>query len=1170
MKQRTLLATLLLALLPAGTWAKTVSAEISGTRGFRSDRQWHRTASHNTDALTRLKSAANSPITNTDETLGTTDNYGMLRGTDGSIWTYTMTLEKEKDSEGKDTHYYASATVQIYNSENKKVGEIKDVFDTSNEKVNSVQVNPLITKSFFNVSGSNYEIMLFVHGVTGAPDYKTRSYNNVYSIGSTEKVCTIEGNQVLAENMAADQWGEAYTMVFQRESETEEQYFLHFDVYTKATYANPAPVLVHTFDMDYSYIAGSGNESLPILMTRNGNSLYFATAHYEKPYFVPNSDWSVEPEVNPDNNLVITLYDNNFAEMSVTKIAVPTGGEYLYSFPTIGGLRYADDLCFGLFSEGNEPAYIITYDNYTSIDDYTSSFYVYNVAGERIATIAEDAAGVLAMSDVEGQEEQYCFLKDENEEAWFYFVDIPSCKVAAKVPTYLDNRPLSMSLDRYVAGDSYQIAVSISQSSYDSQKNIIHSIAWLNADGTLNHYDNLNLGQDINLAQVYMNANGFNPWLFNTDDAREYMVLVKRQKQIGSSATDEVLYIVNTNGERLLEYGPDTEKGGNLLTIMLYNADTKPALVCVYYNSENWKYTMHFTWLPLSKFAAGGDGSAQNPYLISTAGDFQQIGNAPSAYYRIVNDLDFKNIPWGGIKGSFSGSLDGGNYTLNHLSLQQSGLFTDLSGTGSIKNMVLYEPQLNLEGNPRSTGFIADRTTGSMSSGKGVPCVLSNLHIYKPRITGGSSFDDELGGIVGNASLYTQITQCSVQDADFDLPEASVGGIAGIIRTSTSISACSFSGRIRGNMAGGITAGNYTSGESITHCHAHADITGNTVGGIIGSSERATISNCYAEGTLTLNEGTGTGKAGGIAGELSVAYQSPGSTSQGATETVPVISNCLAGISAINIPEGIENVYAHRVVGYSSSDVQQIDWDKTTDYDNPVYLDKVPEAGISENYVISSLAPIDATIEAAHNTTEGATMAATDLSTDFLSTHNFAAGTTSDAPWVHDASPYLWYEKETGALFADKTAVSLLTGGSESITFTIINGDAKDIEIAISDPFVEILGTETAEDKVTIIITATGTGTATVTATHGTKTATCTVKCISETAVENITEGSLRIVYNGTSVSADNAGISLYDLRGTLLLSGKGTLYTTSLPDGIYIVRAQDKNETATLKILVK
>ena len=70
------------------------------------------------------------------------------------------------------------------------------------------------------------------------------------------------------------------------------------------------------------------------------------------------------------------------------------------------------------------------------------------------------------------------------------------------------------------------------------------------------------------------------------------------------------------------------------------------------------------------------------------------------------------------------------------------------------------------------------------------------------------------------------------------------------------------------------------------------------------------------------------------------------------------------------------------------------------------------EKCLKDNYVTSALALLDATIAADNTTTEGADMAANELTTEWLNAHGFASGNSVDAPWVlNNGALYLWFEE---------------------------------------------------------------------------------------------------------------------------------------------------------------
>ena len=59
---------------------------------------------------------------------------------------------------------------------------------------------------------------------------------------------------------------------------------------------------------------------------------------------------------------------------------------------------------------------------------------------------------------------------------------------------------------------------------------------------------------------------------------------------------------------------------------------------------------------------------------------------------------------------------------------------------------------------------------------------VQNIHITKPQIIASDSFVGVLGGVIGEASFYSNITDCSLTEANIGAGFASsIGGIAGSI-----------------------------------------------------------------------------------------------------------------------------------------------------------------------------------------------------------------------------------------------------------------------------------------------------------------------------------------------------------------------------------------------------
>ena len=96
------------------------------------------------------------------------------------------------------------------------------------------------------------------------------------------------------------------------------------------------------------------------------------------------------------------------------------------------------------------------------------------------------------------------------------------------------------------------------------------------------------------------------------------MVLVKRYLRSGSSQTREEFMLPQPTATCCSTVSP-MKPPAPLYSVNLINLEGQRVL-CVMFNKDS-KITQHFYELPLSKFAKGGDGSAANPYLISTVAD---------------------------------------------------------------------------------------------------------------------------------------------------------------------------------------------------------------------------------------------------------------------------------------------------------------------------------------------------------------------------------------------------------------------------------------------------------------------------------------------------------------------------------------------------------------------
>ena len=942
--------------------------------------------------------AATAQDTEAITTIGPVDDYGFLVGPDGSTWTYTSDFTMENG-------HPKSVEVLIYDNFHNLAGKLNETFELADTDlwVRSVEINSLVTRKFFN-SDNNIEIMLFVSVAT--KDYTGRFYNCVYTLSTTDSkhVCNVDGNQVLAKNISTNN-NDNYTMVFFRQEYRGDTLYYDYDVYGKAEYGTSQPVLKHTFEIPYQNIAAL-NDPMPIYMIQSGEyTIDYVVAQYEKPFFDPSIPVYEEPVVTPNNSLVITRYNNKFKELSEIKIPMEKDPDpaFLYTFYYLGGLGGQSDVILDYNGTG-EMAFVITVDNYEiASDGSVYSYYLYDSKGNMINTIAEYGLGTIYMSDLPGYSKQYAFLKNENDVEFIQMVDIPSCKTVARIPLYNNGATLSGNWDRVPYGDSYQYVVSLLQGENASDGSIHQRIAWFTSKGKLDHYDDLNLGKRVETAQVNIQTSVLDPRLFHADNAYEYMVLLKRSKE-NSSDKEEVLLICNNQGETVLELGADAAKGGALSMINVMNVNTNPVMFVSYNNGSS--FTLNYHALPLLKNNLKGEGTLANPYQITCAAEFFQIDDNPTAHYQIMNDIDFGNAAFAGLQKAFAGSLDGGDFTLSNLFLDGCGIFREVVDTAEIKNIKIKNPVMALSNRSTNAGIVANVMRGGYDdeSGAQLKAILRNVHIINPMIVG-TNFSGYCGGLVGDVSLFVDMTECSVTNADIQVPNAEMlGGLVGALTTSSTMQVVAFTGTLEGGALVGGIAASMDGDCPIQNAHVDASLTGSTtVGGVAGASARAKVANCFVEGSLTLSHATDKGGVGGIIGALESDILD--------TNTEPIVHDNIVAIQSIQAPADAK---AHRIVGFSSCNDYEYDWDNV-DYSKPqsewprIYGSA--EKWLKDNYVVSSLALINATIAATDTTTEGADMVVSALTAEWLNGHGFILGNSIDAPWVlNEGALNLWFE----------------------------------------------------------------------------------------------------------------------------------------------------------------
>ncbi|MDE6547867.1 MAG: hypothetical protein K2L22_02610, partial [Muribaculaceae bacterium] len=892
----------------------------------------------------------------------------------------------------------------------------------------------------------------------------------------------------------------------------------------------------------------------PMMLCKNVNGkLTLTYAHYEKSFFEDPSGFGGNENITADNRLILEVYQMNDSypqelelinTTTIETVQNTQNPEVYCTYYGIGNLMWDKDVDFGNYSNDGKPTFVISVDDYLYSDDdhLNSSYYVYDADGNRIKTIAENTFDFVYMSDLAGFEPQAMFIHT-GDDMNFEFVDLYSCKQVTEVDFVYRGYNLSTSTDRVPCGDSYVYASALSTGLPIDDTHLGAPVCWIDTNGDFIRLDVIPTGEGVELAQIYMVSNGLGQYIYNTDTDFEYMMLVKRNVA-GASALREELLIASPEKGVLHSFIGQEDKG-DIRSILLMPG-SNPELIVIYMD-DMYRYTADAYSLPFSKFV-GGSGTAEDPYLIASVGDLQQIKSAPGACYKIVSDIDCGGIEFYPID-EFSGTLDGDGHTLSNLKIvthgyNKTGLFS-FADHATIKNLNFYNAHMLLNGGYEA-GLIA-ATAGNST--------FENIHVRRLVATG-DSYSGEFGGIVGKMWTMSSISGCEVSGADINLPACQcAGGITGDIRTGCTITACAFSGNLTANSTlGGIVGSTTTGDEVISFCHVDANLKAeNTIGGIVGFLDRSKVKSNYVEGTIEATKPSKWNNAvsiGCIAGELEGDWQGKAD--------VPVVNN-LIGVSEFIYPDlsSIQEQYPrqlatiHRVVGRSSYNAYFEEEPSKIVYENGIY----------NNLIISDIPVIDKDFE--EISLEGTTTDKNDIEQEMLQTQmGFEYGSSVEAPWNIQSwyayDPSLYYES---MVYIPASEIIVNKDEVFDVNIAILSREqltAEDIMDSFMCEFdeqvLEMTGNMAYDGKnLNIEFKAIKEGDADLTVSILSGKAGCKVKVNDGNSVNEIISDFTFLSYTNGIIIAEGCDIAVIDINGRLVMTGHGKVNTESLSNGVYV-----------------
>ena len=361
-----------------------------------------------------------------------------------------------------------------------------------------------------------------------------------------------------------------------------------------------------------------------------------------------------------------------------------------------------------------------------------------------------------------------------------------------------------------------------------------------------------------------------------------------------------------TEGLKSVQLTGLSTENGNPAQITPYNkgGDTYTALVapqtvaagtafitCKFTNGKVFVYKMQKT----AEWKAGEEytytvslAAAEDPgYTVSEDGNTYEVYNADGLknIAKLVNEEGKTDInitldtdltltgewtPIGTSGNKYTGTFDGGNYTIMGLTVttsdQYAGLFGYIGSGGTVKDVTLEEVQI--------------ATTNSYGYAGGVAGFSYDGKIENCSVSGSVSGNSIAGGVVGT-QFRGSITECNSLATVKGVIYA--GGIAGETNSGASLTGCYATGdvSVANNTTNNASAGGvvgYNGGIStLTACYATGSVSGTGsgtiyVGGVTGSNLEGTLIACYhANGTVSSTAGT----TGGVAGQNYKYFNDP-------------------------------------------------------------------------------------------------------------------------------------------------------------------------------------------------------------------------------------------------------------------------------------------------------
>lgn len=282
----------------------------------------------------------------------------------------------------------------------------------------------------------------------------------------------------------------------------------------------------------------------------------------------------------------------------------------------------------------------------------------------------------------------------------------------------------------------------------------------------------------------------------------------------------------------------------------------------------------------ISEKYGGGDGTADSPYLISSAEHLKTLSETKEdwkSHFKQTEDIDLSTVcgeelndgtnwtPIGDSISHFFGTFDGDNHKITGLYIHAEnkdycGLFGCIGKNAVVQNLSVYG---SVTGNS---------DVGGIAGWNNDYGTITNCHSFV-NVSGGRG---SVGGIAGTIGNYSKVTNCS-NSGDIFGKELSVGGIVGSsFRDYSAVQNCRNTGNVTGkDYVGGVVGYNHSviaitdcSNTGKVSCYESSDDF-SSLGGVVGTND-GTVKNSYNTGEVSaFIPGNGVISTGGVVGDNS-------------------------------------------------------------------------------------------------------------------------------------------------------------------------------------------------------------------------------------------------------------------------------------------------------------